>query len=67
MEETPWNGEKSTQKQEKKFESDCSARIFSLDREDNLQRLRSKLESTEEEEMKQQRRMAIMKDLIKKI
>ena len=44
------------------------ARIFSLFREYNLQRLQSKQEeSTEEEEMKQQQRMAIMKDLIKNI
>ena len=37
-------------------------------REYNLQRLQSEQEEpTEEEEMKQQQRMAIMKDLIKKI
>ena len=40
---------------------------FSLFREYNLQRLQSKHEElTEEEEMKQQQRMAIMKELIKK-
>ena len=47
---------------------DSWAIIFSLFREYNLQRLQSKQEdSTEEEEMKQQQRMAIMKDLIRKI
>ena len=47
---------------------DCWARLFSLFREYNLLRLQSKQEElTEEEEMKQQQRMAIMKDLIKKI
>ena len=55
--------DKSTQKQEiltpRKWEEDCWAIIFSLFREYNLQRLRSKQEeSTEEEEMKQQQRMA---------
>ena len=40
---------------------------FALFREYNLQRLQSNQEElTEEEEMKQQQRMAIMKDLIKK-
>ena len=44
------------------------ARIFSLFREYNLQRLQSKQEEpTEEEEMKQQQRTAVMKDLIKTI
>ena len=50
----------------RKCEEDCWAIIFSLCREYNLQRLQSKQEvSTEEEEMKQQHRMAIMKHLIK--
>ena len=41
---------------------------FSLFSEHNLQRLQSKQEElTEEEEMKQQQRKAIMKDVIKKI
>ena len=51
----------------RKWRADCWARIFSLFREYNLQRLQNKQEeSTEEEEMKQQR-MAIMKDLLRKI
>ena len=54
--------------QQKKWREDCWARVFSLCREFNLQRLQSKQdESTEEEEMKQQQRMMIMKDLIKNI
>ena len=40
---------------------DCWARIFSL------QRLQSEQESTEEEEMKLQQRMVIMKHLMRKI
>ena len=64
--------EKSTQKQERykirKWREDCWARIFSFFGEYNLQRLQSKQEDlTEEEEMMQQQRMAIMRDLIKKI
>ena len=52
----------------RKWREDCWAIIFSLFRENNLQRLQSKQEeSTEEEETKQQQRMAIMKDLMKKI
>ena len=52
----------------RKWREDCWARIFSLFREFNLRRLQIKQEeSTEEEEMTQQQRMAIMKDLIKKI
>ena len=52
----------------RKWREDCWARLFSFSREYNLQRLQSKQEEpTEEEEMKQQQRMAIMKDLIKKI
>ena len=52
----------------RKWRECCWARIFSLFREYNLQRLQSKQEeSTEEEEMKQRQRMAIMKDLIWKI
>ena len=52
----------------RKCGEDCWARIFSLFREDNLQRQQSKQEElTEEEEMKQQQRMVIMKDLIRKI
>ena len=43
------------------------ARIFSLFREHNLQRLQGKQEElTEEEEMKQQQRMVVMRDLIRK-
>ena len=44
----------------RKWREDCWARIFSVFREYNLQRLQSKQEE-------QQQRMAIMKDLIKKI
>ena len=45
----------------------CWARIFALFRENNLQRLQSMHEDlTEEEEMKRQRRMTIMKDITKK-
>ena len=41
---------------------------FSLCREYNMQRLQSKQEElTEKEEMKQQQRMAVMEDLIKKM
>ena len=41
---------------------------FSLLREYNVQRLKSKQEEqTEEEEMKQQQRMAIVKNVLKKI
>ena len=47
----------------RKWREDCWAKIFSLFREYNLQQE----ESTEEEEMTQQQRMAIMKDLLKKI
>ena len=48
----------------KKF---CWTIIFSLFRENNLQHLQSTQESTEEDEMMQQERMVIVKDLIKKI
>ena len=52
----------------RKWREDCWARIFALFGEYNLQRLESKQEeSAEEGEMKQQRRMKIMKDLTKKI
>ena len=51
----------------RKWREDCWARIFSLFREYNLQRLQSKQEELTEEEMKQQQRMAVMSDLIKKI
>ena len=52
----------------RKWREDCWTRLFSLFREHNLQRLQSKQEeSTEEEAMKQQHRMVIMKDLMKKI
>ena len=52
----------------RKWREDCWARIFSLSGEYNLQRLHSKQdESTEEDEMKQQQRMKITKDLTKKI
>ena len=44
-----------------KWREDCWARIFSVFREYNLQRLQSKQEElTEEEEMKQPQRMAII-------
>ena len=63
--------EESAQKEKnriRKLGEDCWARIFSLFREYNLQCLQChQEESTEEEEMKQQQRMAIMKDLIKEI
>ena len=52
----------------RKLGEDCWARIFPLFREYHSQRLPSKqAESTEEEEMKQQQRMKIMKDLTRKI
>ena len=52
----------------RKWGEDCWARLFPLLREYNLQRLQSKQEElTEEEEMKQQQRMAIVKDLLKTI
>ena len=52
----------------RKWREGCWARIVSLFREYNLQRLQSKQEKlTEEEEMKQQQSMAFMKDLMKKI
>ena len=41
--------------------------MFSLFEEYNLQRWQSKQEELTEEEMKQQQRMAIMEDLVKKI
>ena len=48
----------------RKWREDCWAIIFSLFRENNLQRQQSKqVELTEEEEMKQQQRMVIIKDL----
>ena len=48
----------------RKWREDCWARIFTLFREHNLQRLQSKQEdSTEEEEMKRQQRMKVMKDM----
>ena len=54
--------------QNKKWRENCWARVFSLFRENNLQRLQNKQEeSTEGEEMKQQQRMKIMKDVIMKI
>ena len=50
------------------WREDCWARIFALFREYNLQRLQSKQEElAEKEEMKQQQRMKIMKDVTKKI
>ena len=52
----------------RKWRQGCCARIFSCFRKYNLQRLQSKQEeSTTEEVMKQQQRMAIMKVLMKKI
>ena len=49
----------------KKWREGCWARIFSLFKELKLQRLQCN--STEEEETKQQQRMAILNNLIKKI
>ena len=50
------------------WREDCWERIFSLHKEYNLQRQQSKQDQlTEGEEMKQQQRMNIMKDLTKKI
>ena len=52
----------------RKWGEDCWAKIFALFREYNLQRLQSKQdELTEGEEMKQQQRMNILKDMTKKI
>ena len=67
---TSWNGEEYARTRDFKLESGekTAVREFSLFREYNLQRLRSKQEeSTEEEEMKQQQKMVIMKDLTRKI
>ena len=73
MEVLPWEWRRVRKNKRYKIrkvvrgEEDCWARTFALLREYNLQRLQSKQEeSTEEEEMKQQR-MAIRKDLTKKI
>ena len=50
------------------WEEDCWARIFALFREYKLQRLQSMHEdSTDEEEMKRQQRMNVMKDMTKVI
>ena len=52
----------------RKWRDDCWARIFSLFREYNLQRVQSIHEdSTEGEEMKRQERMKVMKDMTKQI
>ena len=52
----------------RKWSEDCWTRVFSLFREYNLQRLQSMHDdSTKGEEMKQQHRMVMMKDLIRKI
>ena len=63
--------EEGAQKQEiqnKKVMRRLLGKIFSLFREYNLQHLQSKQEeSTEEQEIKQQQRMVIMKDMIRKI
>ena len=50
----------------KKWSEDCWARVFSLFRECNLQRLQSKQDESTEGEMKQQQRMKIMQDVTKK-
>ena len=56
---------KSKKYRVRKWREDCWARIFSLFEEYNLQGLQSRQEeSVEEEEMKQQQRMVIMKDLL---
>ena len=63
-----WRREQKQEIQNKKMGEDCWARISALFREYNLHRLQSKQEeSTGEEEMKQQQRMKIMKELTKKI
>ena len=68
---TPWNGEeyaKTRDFKSRKWREDFWARIFSLFRECNLQRLQSMQEELDEvEESKQQKRLKIMKDLTKKI
>ena len=61
---TPWNGEEYARTRDIRLEGGekTAGQEFSLFREYNLQRLQSKHEElTEEEEMKQQQRMAIMK------
>ena len=59
---------KNKNQRTRKWRDDCWAGNFSLFRIYNLQRLQSMHEdSTEEEEMKQQQGMNIMKDLTKKI
>ena len=62
--------EKSAKKSKKnrirKWEEDCWARIFSFFLRIQFAASAKQEESTVEEEMKQQQRMAIMKDLIKK-
>ena len=71
VEVIPWNGGECAETRNikiRKWRQECWARIFSLFREYNLQRLQSKQEeSTEEEEMMQQQRMMIMKGLTKKM
>ena len=66
-----WNGggcAKNKKYRIRKWAEDCWARIFSLFREYNLQRLQGKQEEpTEGEEMKQQQRMQIIQDLTRKI
>ena len=52
----------------RKWREDCWARIVTLFRDYNLQRLQSMHEDwTEGEEMKRQQRMKVMKDMTKKI
>ena len=64
----PWNG-RDAQKQEiqnKKVVRRLLGKNFSVFEECNLRRMQCKQkESTEEQEMKQQQRMMIMKDLMK--
>ena len=63
-----WSVRENKRYRRRKWREDCWARIFSLFGEYNLQRQQSKQEElTEEEGMKQQQRMVIMRDLIRKI
>ena len=67
----PWNGgeyEENKRFRFGKWGEDCRAKIFSLIKELNLQRLQCNQEaSTEEEEMKQQQRMMIFNNLTQKM
>ena len=63
-----WRRERRSKKYRmRKWGEVCWAGIFAVFRGYNLQRLQSKQEELADEEVKQQQRMAIMKDLKRKI